>query len=812
MKFSERWLRSYVDPALSSEALAHTLTMAGLEVEERSPAAPPFTGVVVGHVRSVERHPNADKLTVCEVDTGAGLAKVVCGAPNVAAGIKVPLAMPGAALPGGMTIGVAKMRGVESRGMLCSARELGLSQDHSGLLILDADAPVGAPVREVLALDDYVWLLKLTPNLAHCMSVLGVAREVAAITGAALSEPKIAPVPVTLDERLPVRIEAPELCGRFSGRVIRGVDPKAPTPAWMKSRLERSGQRSISALVDISNYVMLELGRPTHVFDLDKIHGGLSVRWGRAGERLELLNGQVIDLAPVDGLPVGVIADERQVESLAGVMGGEATAVSMETSNVYVEAAFWWPTSIAGRARRYNFSTDAAQRFERGVDAATTVEHLEYITGLILTVCGGRAGPVDDTVIAVPERQPVRLRVARARKVIGADIGLADCTDAFDRLGLAYRVEAGASADGADATVVVTPPSRRFDLEIEEDLIEEVVRIWGYERLPLRPPKATTTMREVPEGLRSVTMVKRAWAERDYQEVVNFSFVASQLESQLSSGPEPIGLLNPIAENLDVMRTQLWGGLIENLRYNVNRKANRVRLVEVGRIFLRDAAAKPAELEVAGLRQPWRLAGLAWGPASDEQWGLRPRLVDYFDVKADLEAVAPVPLGFAPATHPALHPRQSAAISTADGTRVGWIGALHPRLAQAFDLQGSPVLFELDLAVLQGRSVPAFTEFSRFPPAIRDLALVVSDAVAAGELLAAIDGIRRSEPALGVVQSVRLFDEYRGKGLENKEKSLAFRFWMQDTQRTLSDAEVESAMRVIVERLAGSHGARLRSS
>jgi phenylalanyl-tRNA synthetase beta chain len=812
MKFSERWLRAYADPAISSEDLAHALTMAGLEVEERVPAAPPFSNVVVAQVRSVAPHPAADKLTVCEVDAGAGSLQVVCGAPNVAAGLKVPCAVPGATLPGDVAIGVATMRGVRSHGMLCSARELGLSDDHSGLRVLPADAPIGASVRDVLGLDDHAWLLKLTPNLAHCMSLTGIAREVAAITGAPLRLPRFEPAPVSIADRLPVRIDAPDLCGRFSGRIIRGVDAGAQTPDWMRRRLERSGQRSITALVDISNYVMLELGRPTHVFDLDRIHGALDVRWGRAGEQLKLLNGQTVDVGEQDGLKVGVIADEHQVESLAGIMGGDDTAVTPQTTNVYLEAAFWWPAAIAGRARRFNFSTDAAQRFERGVDPATTVEHVEYITGLILAICGGRAGPVDDIVTGLPRRDPVTLRVARARRVVGADIGLADCTSAFDRLGLDYRVERGAAADGSDARIVVTPPSRRFDLEIEEDLIEEVVRIWGFDRLPLRPPKATATMRDVPEAVRPLAVVKRAWAGRDYQEVVNFSFVSSRLETLLGDGPAPIRLLNPIAETLDVMRTQLWAGLIENLRHNVNRKASRVRLFEVGRIFLRDPESGGGALAVVGIRQPWRIAGLAWGPAHEEQWGVRARPADYFDVKADLEAVAGASIGFAAAAHPALHPGQSAAIVAADGARIGWIGALHPGLLQEFDLQSAPVVFEVALESMQQRPVPVFAEFSRFPPAIRDLALVVSDRVAAAELLARIDVLRRCEPALGFLQNVKLFDEYRGKGLENKEKSLAFRFWMQDTQRTLSDAEVESAMRVIVERLASSHGVRLRSS
>lgn len=831
MKFSERWLRSYVNPDLSSEALAQALTMAGLEVEERVPAAPPLESIVVAQVRSVARHPNADKLTVCEVDTGQGgaLVNIVCGAPNVAVGIKVPCALPGAVLPGGMRIGVARMRGVESQGMLCSARELGLSDDHSGLMVLSSQAPLGALVHQVLGLDDHVWLLKLTPNLAHCMSLQGIAREVAAITGAPLTLPEAMPVPASIPDRLPVRIMAPELCGRFSGRIIRGVDARAATPDWMRERLERSGQRSISALVDISNYVMLELGRPTHVFDLDRIHGELEVRWARDDENLKLLNGQTIELAEAQGLKVGVIADSRQVESLAGIMGGDETAVSLDTRHVYVEAAFWWPAAIAGRARRYNFSTDAAQRFERGVDATTTVDHLEYITNLIVSVCGGEPGPVDDTVTGLPAREPVTMRVARARQVIGAPLTLDECTDVFRRLGLTYRVEVGQQADGSDALIVVTPPARRFDLRIEEDLIEEVVRIWGYERLPLRPPKARATFRPAPEAQTPVIALKRAFAARDYQEVVNFSFVSSRLEAQLgstrgletgASAPEAIRLLNPIAETLDVMRTQLWAGLIENLRYNVNRKASRVRIFEFGRVFLRDASLQAGPLQVPGIRQPWRVAALAWGPVAEEQWGCVSRPVDFFDLKADLQAVSHAALRFEPAEHPALHPGQSAAIwglagwGQCDGRKepIGWMGALHPSLVQALDLPSAPILLEVALDTLQARAIPSFSEFSRFPPAVRDLALVVPLEVLAADLLARIEVLRVETPALSALQSVRLFDEYRGKGLENKEKSLAFRFWMQDTQRTLSDAEVDAAMSAVLAGLSLSHGVRLRAS
>ena len=798
MKFPESWLRAYCNPDWTTEQLSDRLTMAGLEVEEVGAAAPPFDKVVVAQVLSVTRHPNADKLNVCEVDTGAGVRSIVCGAPNVAVGMRVPCAITGAKLPGGLEIKPVTMRGVESDGMLCSARELGLSEDHSGLLALPPDAPLGADIRDYLKLDDAVFLLKLTPNLAHCFGVYGIAREVAALSGAPLRAPAMAPVAATLDERLPVRIDAPDLCGRFSGRVIRGVNATAPTPDWMRQRLERAGQRSISALVDISNYVMLELGRPTHVFDLDKIHGGLEVRWGRAGERLELLNGQTIEL----DAQVGVIADAQQVESLAGIMGGNSTAVSLATTNIYVEAAFWWPRAVAGRARRYNFSTDAAQRFERGVDGETTVAHLEYISALILQVCGGQAGPVDDTITGLPERKSVALRTARAAKVIGVSLSDADIADAFTRLRLPF--------ERAGTDFVVTPPSYRFDLQIEEDLIEEVARIWGYERLPLRAPVAASPMRSRPEAQRSVLDLKRAMAARDYQEVITYSFVESGLDHLLSGRPA-IPLLNPIAAQMDVMRTTVWSGLIETLRANLNRKASRVRLFEVGRVFEADDGVASGPLSVRGIRQPQMLAALAYGPVAEEQWGVPTRAADFFDLKGDLESlVAAVGLRFERGEHPALHPGRSARIM-ADGRSVGWIGALHPAVQLRLDLPQAPVLFEIELDVLTRRAVPEFDEVSKFPPVIRDLALVLDQEIPAARVLDEIAAAVRENPHGAIVKNVGIFDEYRGKGLENKEKSLAIRFRMQDTRRTLNDAEVSELMSGIVAWVGDRIGARLRA-
>lgn len=815
MRIPESWLRAYCDPALNAEELEHRLTMSGLEVEERTPVAPPFSKVVVARVVDTRKHPDADRLTVCEVDAGdaGSRLQVVCGAPNVRPGLTTALALPGARLPGGVAIEVGRMRGVESQGMLCSAKELSIAEDHAGIVELDAALQPGADLRQALSLDESVFLLKLTPNLAHCMSVTGVAMEVAAITGAPYKGPEWPEVAPSLKERLPVTISAPELCGRFSGRIVRGVDARAKTPAWMRDRLERAGQRSISALVDISNYVMLELGRPTHVFDLDKIHGGLDVRWGREGEQLELLNGQTITLGEREGLKVGVIADEQSVESLAGIMGGEATAVTLETRNIYLEAAFWWPTSIAGRSRRYNFSTDAVQRFERGVDATTTVAHLDYLTSLVLSVCGGKAGPVDDIVTGLPERKPVKLRVARARKVSGLDLTLDDCTQAFERLGLPYVVgPAPAAGDAHGQVVEVTPPARRFDLTIEEDLIEEVVRLYGFERIGIAAPRARATMRPAPEGRLSLLAVKRRWAARDYQEVVNYSFVARREDQRFGNGSRPLELLNPIAENLDVMRTTLWSGLLATLVHNANRKADRVRLFELGRAYLRAPGQPDGPLAVAGVAQPLRIAALAYGPAQEEQWASTSRPVDFFDLKGDLAAVHPeADLNFQPAEHPALHPGQSARILDGRGEPIGWLGALHPRLAESFDLSKAVILCELDLEPLLQRPIPAPQPTSKYPPAIRDLAIIVPDHVLAGDLLRQIGSYARMQTTTACIRNVKLFDEYRGKGLENKEKSLAFRFWMQDTDRTLGEAEVDAAVAAVLQYLVTNHGARLRA-
>ncbi|KFC75795.1 phenylalanine--tRNA ligase subunit beta [Massilia sp. LC238] len=808
MQFSENWLRSMVDPKMTSSELSHLLTMSGLEVEEVEAVAPPFTNVVVAEVKEVAKHPDADRLNVCQVDVGSGtLLNIVCGAPNVRAGMKAICAKAGAVLPPGadgkpFAIKVGKLRGVESQGMMCSAKELKISEESSGLMELPADAPVGADIRDYLGLDDLKFTIKLTPNKADCLSVLGVAREVAALTGTPLHVPTTKQVAVNLDETLPVKISAPDLCGRFSGRVIRGLNARAATPDWMKQRLERSGQRSVSALVDISNYVMLEVGRPSHVFDLSKIHGGLDIRWGRKGEQLKLLNGNTIE---VDEW-VGVIADDKEIESLAGIMGGDSTAVTLDTTDIYLEAAFWWPNAIQGRARKYNFSTDAAHRFERGVDYATTVEHIERITALIVEICGTaetKVGPVDDQSVNLPQPKPVAMRTARAAKVIGVPLTDDVVADIFTRLQLPFTFDAG--------VFHVTSPSYRFDIEIEEDLIEEVARVYGFENIPTRPPVAPTAMLIEPENTRSLFAIRHQLADLGYQETVNMSFVEAQWEQDFAANADPIRLQNPIASQMSVMRSNLVGSLLANVRYNVNRKAGRVRVFEVGAVFKRNAAVADGPLSVAGFEQPKHVAAMAYGPVNDEQWGEKTRQVDFFDVKADLEALfAPSVLRFVKGEHPALHPGRSAFVEL-DGKQIGFIGELHPRWLQKYDLPQAPVVFEVDAEALRQRSVPAYAEISKFPGATRDLALVVKQGVAAQEVLDCFHAEIAANPGGKIVQAVVLFDEYRGKGLETDEKSLAFRFGLQDTQSTLQDDAVDAIMAAVARAAQEKVGAKLRA-
>lgn len=790
MKFSESWLRTFVNPTLSGDALSHLLTMAGLEVEEEESVAPAFDQVVVAHVLEVNKHPDADRLNVCRVDIGGGqVQQIVCGAPNVAAGLKVPCALPGATLPGNFIIKIAKVRGIESSGMLCSAKELGIAEDASGLLVLPADAPVGTDIRAYLDLNDRLRTLKLTPNRADCLSLSGVAREVAALTHTPVRYPQIKTAPVTIADRREIVLDAPGACPLYCGRVIAGVNAKAPTPDWIKQRIERSGIRSISALVDITNYVMLELGQPLHAFDNAKLDGAIHARLAQPGEEILLLNEQTLTLES----DVLLIADDKRPLAMAGIMGGEDTGISLDTTAMFLESAFFAPKAIAGRARRYGFASDASHRFERGVDFGATPGALERATELILEVCGGQAGPVSQAAATLPDRHPVRLRPARVTKVLGVAFSIDEIVALLSRLDLVF------ARDGDD--LLVTPPSYRFDVEIEEDLIEEIARLYGYDQIPAVAPRAMLAMLPHSEDARPLSRIRQILADRGFQEVVNYAFVEEAWEAELMGNTAPIRLANPIASQMSVMRSTLIGGLLANVVTNLKRKQTRVRVFETGRCFLRDTPGTP----VAGFKQPWKLAGLAYGSAQPEQWGAASRNVDFFDLKGDVEMLlAPARARFEKISHPALHPGRSARVIV-DGQDIGWIGELHPQWLHSYDLPLAPVLFELDLDAVKTAKLPKYVEVSRQPPAIRDLAIVVDQKL---ELQQLIDGLAANRPA--IVQDLRLFDVYTGKGIASGEKSLAFRIVMQDTQKTLQEAEVDAAMQQLIQYLQQTFAAQLR--
>lgn len=783
MQFSENWLRQYVNPSLDSEALGHALTMAGLEVEGLEPVAAPFTKVVVAQIISAEKHPDADRLQVCKVDIGSGeVVQIVCGAPNARAGLKAPCALVGAELPG-FNIKQAKVRGIESFGMMCSAKELGLVEESSGLLELPADAAVGQDIRELLDLDDKLFTLKLTPNRSDCLSIIGIARDVAALTGAELKLPAASTVASTTDQQRNVLVKEPAACQRYAGRMVSGVNAAAVTPGWMVRRLERSGLRSISAIVDITNYVLLELGQPLHAFDAARLHGDIQVRLANKAEKLELLNQQTVEL-DADML---VIADDNGAIALAGIMGGAGTAVSDSTTDIFLESAFFSPAVIVGKARRLNFSTDSSYRFERGVDYANTRQALEHATALVLQICGGAAGPITEVAGKLPERQPVSLRMSRLLATLGITLDEAAVARLFDQLGFAYK--------NAAAVFEVTPPSYRFDISIEEDLIEEVARLHGYDNIPATAPHADLLMLPASETSLNRSILRDALAASGYQEIVSYSFVDESWERDLLGNANPIVLKNPIASNLSVMRSGLWGGLLDTLVYNLNRKQERARLFEIGAVYATSNG---------GYSETTRISGLAYGDAMPEQWAEATRDVDFYDVKADIELFTHGRAQYQVAAHPALHPGQSAQV-VLDGKAIGWIGKLHPKWQQHYQLPRGAILFELDVVPLLKQKLTQYAEVAKFPPVRRDLAVIVDEKVSVQALL---DTMRGTEIAL--VNEVGLFDVYRGKGIAEGKKSLAFLVLMQDTQKTLTDAEADEVMVKLLDSIVQQHGVEQR--
>ncbi|MGA8146990.1 MAG: phenylalanine--tRNA ligase subunit beta [Gallionellaceae bacterium] len=783
MQFSESWLRTLVNPPLSSEELAHLLTMAGLEVEEVSPVAPSFDKVVVAQVLTKDKHPDADRLNLLTVDAGQGVPlNIVCGAQNVSVGMKAPCALVGAILPG-IEIRQAKVRGVASFGMMCSAKELGLAEESNGLMELSADARVGQSIREHFDLDDHLITLKLTPNRSDCLSLQGIAREVAALTGAVLQQLPSTSFAISSARSCAVKVSAPAACPRYAGRVIAGVNAHAATPAWMVQRLERCGLRSIGAIVDVTNYVLLELGQPLHAFDLNKLNGGIEVRFARAGESIRLLNEQTVELQ-ADML---VIADDKAPVALAGVMGGADSAVDEATVDIFLESAFFAPSAIAGKSRRIGFGSDSSYRFERGVDFAATRAALDRATQLILDICGGQAGAVTEVLGALPARKPVKLRVQRVLRLLGIALKAEEIAQILSRLGMVFQQQGESFS--------VTPPSYRFDIAIEEDLIEEVARVYGYERIPPSQPQASMTILPLAETQRPLDKLRQMLVLRDYQETINYAFVETEWERDLCGNAAPIALQNPIASQMAVMRSSLLGGLLGALRTNLARKQTRVRLFEMGGCF---AAAED------GYVQHERVAGVCCGPALQEQWGAASRNVDFYDVKADVEALfGTADLHFVAAVHPASHPGRSAQI-VLDQNAIGWIGELHPQWLQQYDIPLAVVWFEVDLLALAKTIVPCAGDISRFPPVRRDVAVVVDESVAVQSLLDAMQAV-----AVPYIAELALFDLYRGKGVEPGKKSLAFRVLLKDTQKTLNETEIDQSMTQLIDALKGQ-GAQLR--
>jgi phenylalanyl-tRNA synthetase beta chain len=788
MRFSERWLGEWVGPAPDGAPLVDRLTMQGLEVDDVVPVGEGVSGVVVGHVVSVEPHPQADRLRVCRVQAGGEPLQVVCGAPNVRAGGVYPFAPVGAQLPDGTRIRAASLRGVRSEGMLCSARELGLGDDEAGLLELDAGLVAGADFGALAGIPDRIIDVNLTPNRADCFSIAGLARDVAAAAGVAVQPVPVPPVAAVNDVAIEGRIEDPADCPVFALRVIRGAGTAARSPLWLRERLRRAGIRSIHPVVDVTNYVMLELGQPLHAYDLARLRGGLSVRRARAGERLELLGGEPIELDP----ELLVIADAAGPVGLAGIMGGEGSGVTAATADIVLESAAFAPSAIAGRARRFGLQTDASMRFERGVDPRGQVQALERATALLLDIAGGAPGPVVVAGAPPPPAPGVTLRRSRLAQVLGVDPPAEAVTGILARLGFAPE----ALPDGWR----VSPPSFRFDIEREVDLIEEVARIHGYDRIPATALQAPTRLGRAGEGRAATDALRAALAARGYREVITYSFTDATLDARLG-GSGTVALRNPIASDLGVMRSSLWPGLVTTLKHNAARQQSRVRLFEVGRCYAAgDAGGEVVERAVVG--------GLAWGQPLPEQWSVQGAApTDFFDVKADVVALLgpdAAQLQFVPDTHPALHPGQSARLVDG-GATVGWLGTLHPVVARDFDIAGAPVVFELDLDLALRRSPARYVPVSRFPAVRRDLALLVSADLAVGTIIAAARGAGGE-----ALRDVLVFDVYTGGKIETGLKSVALGLILQETSRTLTDADVDLIVGRVVQALARDCNARIR--
>ena len=801
MKFSEQWLREFVSPPLTTQQLIDQLTMAGLEVDGFEPVAASFSSVVVAEVLETSPHPDADKLTVCRVNAGDQEVQIVCGAANVRPGIKVPLAKIGAKLED-FKIKKAKLRGVESFGMLCSERELGLSDNHEGLMELPVDAPVGMDVRGYLQLDDVIIDLDLTPNRSDCLGMIGLARETGVINGLDVKPLTVLPVPPTHDQTFSVALAAGAACPRFAGRVIKGIRLDAETPLWMQEKLRRCDIRSIDPVVDVTNYVMMELGQPMHAYDFDQLQGKIVVRISSADEQVTLLDGQAVKLHQ-DTL---LITDDSGPIGIAGIMGGLSTSVTDKTTNIFLESAFFAPTAIAGRARTYGMNTDASHRFERGVDWQGQVRAIERATALLIEIAGGEAGPTIETidVDTLPVNQQVSLRANRIERLLGVEIKEAEVDQMLGRLGFENQ---RSIQDGA-ALWEVTAPSFRFDIAIEADLIEEVSRIYGYNNLPVRTPKVNLSMAPVAEDQLPVNRIKDELVSLGYQETITYSFVDPKLQATLDPQQQPIALANPISAEMGVMRTTLWSGLIKALIYNSNRQQNRIRLFETGLRFLQ--MSDQSSLSLANITQEAMLAGVACGPRFPENWAQKSEAIDFYDIKADVEAMIGLTglageFSFKAAECAALHPGQCAGIYR-QGQLVGYVGLLDPRVQQTLGLDQAVYLFELKLALLTPKRLPNAAPLSRFPEVRRDIAIIVDAGVHAAEINTCV-----MQAADETFRNLKLFDVYQGKGIDPNRKSIALGLTFQHVSRTLTDEEISVSVDQIVTALESQLAASLRN-
>lgn len=807
MKFLESWLREIVNPSINTEDIAHILTMSGLEVESIDYISNIFNkshDLFSAKIINYNIHSHEKELAICDVDYGEKITQLICDYKYITnirniSDVRFIFAKTGTILPSGNKIINENNLDMFSYGKLCSKFDLGLSSDKS-IMILPSTVPVGINIADISALSkDAIFNLKITPNRADCLSVLGIAREIAAITNTLVKDIEYNKNPVSIEKILPVELKASNLCGRFTGRIIEGVDNTVTTPLWLKKRLESSGIKSISAIVDISNYVMLEHGCPSHIFDLNRLNeNNLIIRWAEKNEQVTLLNGQILHLDD----NVGVIASGNKIESISGIMGSLNSAVSNDTKDIYIELAFWKPQAIIGKSRKYKISSEASYRFERGVDYMNSIKELEFISEMIIDICGGKAGPIDDHIYELPLRNSIPFRISRCQRILGVNIEINKIKEIFTNLGFKFYLDQNDFFN-------VTPPSYRFDIKIEEDLIEEIARIYGFDNIPEIPVIAPLNMLSISESKFTIHELRHLIASRDYHEIINYGFIDENEEINYSNNLDPIKLLNPISSNLSVMRSSLIPGLVSKIKYNFHRKQQRIRLFEIGRVFLKDNKIKTNNFSVKGVRQPIFISGASFGLLFNDQWGLKNRNVDFYDVKSDVQFLfgkKSSQIKFEKYAHKMLHPGKGAQIIL-DGKYIGLIGELHPLLTLKLELPSSPIVFELDLNILSEKEVISIENISRFPIVIRDLSITVNENLSYQSVIDNINNVIKNNNDLSIIKSIELFDVWTNKSINNikSSKNLGLRFYFQRQDKTLDDETIMNCMNIIMNQLSFLH-------